>query len=142
MADSVDDLKALLYRITEEIWNQGNVELIDELIADDFIDNIEMPGIEGTGKERYRASVVMMRNAFPDYRNPIDFVVAEGDIVATFGRTTGTHKGEFMGLAPTGRQIDLLAIGALRFRNGQAVERWGVGDNLLMMQQLGLIPTS
>ena len=142
MGESVEELKALLYRITEEIWDNGRIELIDELISEDFIDNIDIPGVEGSGRETYRASVIEMRTAFPDYRNPIDFVVAEGDIVATFGRVTGTHRGELYGIPPTGRQIDMPTVGALRFRDGRAVERWGTGDNLLMMQQLGLIPTS
>ena len=139
MVEPRGDLKALLHRITEEIWNQGNVGLVDELIAEEFVDHVDLPGLEGSGRERYRASVEMMRRAFPDFRNPIDFAVAEGDLVVSCGRMTGTHSGDLMGLPPTGRQIDLPTIGILRFANGRAIERWGISDNMTMMQQLGVM---
>ena len=141
MGTSGDDLKALLYRITEEIWNKGRLELIDELIGEDIIDNVSMPGVEGSGRERYRASVVQMRTAFPDYHESVDLAVAEGDIVVSFASNTGTQTGELYGMPPSGRQMGVRTIGALRIKNGRAVERWGFGDTLLMMQQLGQIPT-
>lgn len=141
MRHSSEDLKALLHRITEEIWNQGRIEMIDELISEGLIDNITMPGVESSGRERYLASVVQMRTAFPDYHESVEFAVAEGDIVVSFAHITGMQTGELYGMPPSGRRIDVRAIGALRFQDGRAVERWGIGDNLLMMQQLGLIPT-
>ena len=128
-------------RITDEIWNQGRVEVIPELIAEDLVDHIDLAGIEGSGRQRYRASVVQMRTAFPDYHESVNLAVAEGDIVVSFARITGTQTGEFFGMPASGRRIDFPAIGALRFRDGRAIERWGVGDNLSMMQQLGLIPS-
>jgi len=57
----------------------------------------------------------------------------------SYARVTGTHDGDFMGLPPTGRTVDFLVMGILRFANGQAVERWGIGDSLTMMEQLGLL---
>jgi steroid delta-isomerase-like uncharacterized protein len=131
--------RALMVRITAEIWDQGRVDLVDELIAEDFVDHLEVPGLEGTGRERYRNSVVAMRTGFPDFANPIDLVVAEDDLAVSHGRITGTHTGDLMGLPPTGRTIDVPTIGILRFANGQAVERWGVADNMTMMQQLGVL---
>jgi predicted ester cyclase len=80
-----------------------------------------------------------MRAAFPDYRNPLDFVIADGAFAVSYGRSTGTHRGEFFGVPPTGRTIDVPTFGILRFHNGQAVERWGFADNLAIMQQLGLM---
>jgi steroid delta-isomerase-like uncharacterized protein len=138
---SGDDLKALLYRITEEIWNEGRLELIDELIAEDLIDNVSMPGVEGSGRERYRASVVEMRTAFPDYHESVDRAVAEDDIVVSFASIAGTQTGELYGMPPSGRHMAVRTIGALRIKEGRAVERWGFGDDRLMMQQLGLTPT-
>jgi steroid delta-isomerase-like uncharacterized protein len=131
--------RLLMYRVTDEIWNEGHVDLVDELIAVDFVDHLDLPGLEGSGRERYRASVVMMRTGFPDFRNPIDFVVAEDDIAVSYGRMTGTHSGDLMGMPATGQTIDLPTIGILRFANGSAVERWGLADNMAMMQQLGLL---
>ena len=140
MGTSADDLKALLYRITEEIWNKGRLELIDELIAEDLIDNVSMPGVEGSGRERYRASVVQMRTAFPDYHESVDLAVAEGDIVVSFASIAGTQTGELYGMPPSGRQMAVRTIGALRINEGRAIERWGFGDTPLMMQQLGQTP--
>lgn len=57
----------------------------------------------------------------------------------SYARITGTHDGDFMGIPPTGRTVDFRTMGILRFANGQAVERWGVGDSLTMLQQLGLL---
>jgi len=134
-----EESRALMLRVTEEIWNQGRVELVDELIAEDLIDHLDLPGLEGRGRKRYRASVEMVLAGFPDFANPIDFVVAEDDHAVSYGRMTGTNTGDLMGLPPTGRSIDLETIGILRFANGMAVERWGVADNMVMMQQLGLL---
>jgi steroid delta-isomerase-like uncharacterized protein len=131
--------RALMVRITAEIWDQGRVDLVDELIAVDLVDHIEQAGLEGTGRERYRSSVVAMRTGFPDFANPIDLVVAQDDLAVSHGRMTGTHTGDLMGLPPTGRTIDVPTIGILRFANGRAVERWGVADNMTMMQQLGVL---
>jgi predicted ester cyclase len=136
---TADDSKALMWRITDEIWNNGRLELIDELIAEDLVDHVELPGLPANGRARYRASIEMARAAFPDYRNPLDFVLADGEFAVSYGRSTGTHRGEYMGIPPTGRSFDVPTFGILRFASGQAVERWGFSDNLAMMQQLGLM---
>jgi predicted ester cyclase len=139
VTDRSDESRALMYRVTGEIWNQGHLHLVDELIAEDFIDHLELPGLEGEGRERYRASVLMMRTGFPDFRNPIDFVVAENDLAVSYGRITGTHTGDLMGLPATGHKIDLPTVGILRLADGRAVERWGLTNNMTMMEQLGLV---
>jgi predicted ester cyclase len=136
---TTEDSKALMWRITEEIWNNGRLDLIDDLIAEDLVDHVELAGLGGSGRARYRASIEMTRAAFPDYRNPLDFVIAEDAFAVSYGRSTGTHQGEFFGMPPTGRKIDVPTFGILRFANGQAVERWGMSDNLAMMQQLGVM---
>ncbi len=131
--------EALLRRITEEIWNGRRHDLVDELIAEDLVDHVDVPGLEGTGRDRYLASVKMMHTAFSDYHEQIEFVVADDERAVSYVRLTGTHDGALMGLPPTGRAVDVRAMGILRFVNGQAVERWGIGDNLTQVQQLGLM---
>ena len=138
MSGQTEESKELLRRITHEIWNKRRLHLIDELIAADFVDHIEMPGIEGTGRERYRASVTAMHAAFPDYREEILWSIAEGDQAVSYVRLTGTHEGPLYGVEPTGRRVEYNAMGALRFVSGRAIERWGFGDSTAMMQQLGL----
>ncbi len=133
-----EESKALVRRITEEIWTKGRLELIDELIGDDFVDHVDIPGLEGVGRERYRASVEAVRAAFPDYREEIVWLIGEDHLAVSFALLSGTHEGSFYGMEPTGRKVRYHAMGALRFASGQAVERWGLGDSLVMMQQLGL----
>jgi steroid delta-isomerase-like uncharacterized protein len=137
--DSIAANNLLMRRITDEIWNQGKLDLIDVLIAHDFVDHIRIDGVEGTGREHYRRSVEMMRAAFSDRHESIDFLVAERDLVMSYVTVTGTHDGELLGLPPTGRRITTEAIGILRFLDGRAVERWGFGDMLGMMAQLGVM---
>ena len=118
-----EESKKLMWRITDEIWNRGHSELMDELIAEDLVDHVDVPGLAGTGRSRYRASFDLMRAAFPDFQNPLEFVVADGALAVSYGRATGTHTGEFMGIPPTGRYFDIPMVGILRFEGGHAVER-------------------
>jgi predicted ester cyclase len=131
--------EALYRRITEEIWCGRRHDLVDELIAVDLIDHVEIPGLEGSGRARYLASVQMTHTAFSDYHEQVELVVADDARAVGYSRVTGTHDGDLMGLPPTGRAVDFHVMGILRFANGQAVERWGIGDNLSQMQQLGLL---
>ena len=128
----------LLRVITSEIWCKRRYELIDELIADDFIDHVEAQMLEGTGRARYLASARLIHDAFSDYSEGIEFIVADDDKAVSYARITGTHDGDLMGLAPTGRKIDVHSIGILRFVDGQVIERWGIGDSVTQMQQLGV----
>ena len=131
--------EALLRRITEQIWNGRQIGLVEELVAEDLVDHVDVPGLEGTGRARYLASVKMMHTAFSDYHEEIELVVADDEKAVSYVRLTGTHDGDLMGLPPTGRSIDVHAMGILRFADGRAVERWGIGDNLSQMHQLGLL---
>ena len=139
MSEASEQSRELMRRITAEIWDEGRLDLIDHYIAADLIDHIEDPTLESVGRERYRETAVKIRSAFPDFRNPLDLIVAEGDIAVSYGRNVGTNTGEFMGMPPTGKTIDILSVGMLRFRDGRAIERWGFSDSLSMMQQLGLV---
>jgi predicted ester cyclase len=80
-----------------------------------------------------------MRSTFPDLRNPLDIVVADGDLAVSYGRMTGTDDGGLMGMPPTHARIDVPVFGMLRFRDGRAVERWGLTDFNAMARQLGML---
>jgi predicted ester cyclase len=133
------DTARLLRLVTEEIWWRRRYELVNELISEDFVDHVEMPELEGTGRARYLASVGLVHNAFSDYHEEIELIVANEDNAVSYARITGTHDGNLMGLPPTGRKVDFRSMGILRFADGQVVERWGLGDSLTQMQQLGLL---
>ena len=134
-----DGNKALVRRFYDEVFIKGNLDAVDELCTTDFVDHEAPPGMP-PGIEGVKAVVSMYRTAFPDLHATVEDVVSEGDRAAarvTFG---GTHKGEMMGMPPTGKSFEASTIDILRFEGGKAAEHWGVTDQMGMMQQLGVIP--
>jgi steroid delta-isomerase-like uncharacterized protein len=136
---SAEQNKALVRRFFEEIMNGNNLSLIDEFVAPDFVEHEAMPGA-ASGREGFRQTSIMFRSAFPDLKATINDMIAEGDKVAMSVTFTGTHKGEFMGMAPTGERFSMNAHDIMRIENGKLKEHWGVSDMMGMMQQLGAIP--
>jgi steroid delta-isomerase-like uncharacterized protein len=132
--------KAQLRRTYEELFNQGNLAKVDELIAPDCINHEVPPGMNNRGPESIRQVVIMLRTAFPDLHGTIEELVAEGDTVACCVTMSGTHLGSFMGIAPTGRSFRQAQMHFVRFRDGIGIEHREVRDDLGMMQQLGVIP--
>jgi steroid delta-isomerase-like uncharacterized protein len=132
--------KAIALRGADEIWNQGKLEVVNEVIATDYIYHNPTNSIRGT--DGYKQLVTMMRSAFPDFRfTTVEDIIAEGDKVAFRWTATGTQKGEYMGIPPTGKQVTMTAIMIERFADGKVVEDWESLDNLGMLQQLGVIPS-
>jgi len=136
-----DKNKALVSRIPLEAFNQGKLEVIDEVIADNSIDHGELPPGMPAGKEGVKAFVKVLRSAFPDLKITIDLQVAEGDLVVQRATTTGTMKGAFAGMPPSGKKATWESIHITRVKDGKIVEHWQVQDQLGMLQQLGFIPT-
>ena len=135
-----EENKAVVRRYLEEVWSGGNLEVIDELIAEDHVDHDPAAAQTGGGREGQRAMVQMFRSAFPDLHVEIGEIVAEGDLVAITWTGTGTHEGELMGVAPTGKSATVTGCGFDRVRDGVIVESWNNGDTLGMLMQLGAIP--
>ena len=128
--------KAIMRRIYDEVFNAGNLAVVDEIVATDVI---EHEG-DAQGSEGLKQTVTMFRTAFPDLQFSVDDMIAEGDKVASRIMMRGTHKGEFMGIPATGKTVAIEGIDIIRFANGKAVEHWGVFDNAAMMEQLGVAP--
>lgn len=136
---SAEENKALVLRDLEEIWSQGKLEVIDEIFAADFVGHTPgSPDIHGP--EDDKQYVTIYRTAFPDMQLTIEDMIAEGDKVAVRWTFTGTHKGELMGIPPTGVQVTMTGISIGRFAGGKFVEGWDYGDALGLMQQLGAVP--
>jgi steroid delta-isomerase-like uncharacterized protein len=131
--------KELYRRFIEECFTGGNLDLIDEMVAADGVDHQAPPGA-AQGAEGLKQFLSMFRSAFPDVRATIDQVIAEGDTIAARFTMSGTHQGEFFGIPPTGKRMEITGIDVVRFENGKMVEHWGNQDDLGMMQQLGVIP--
>jgi len=127
-------------RIYDEIFNAGHLDLIDELVAPDFIEHEGVPGIEATGVEALRQFATMFRTGFPDIQIQAQDFVSENEKVVVRLTIKGTHQGEFMGLPPTGKKINISGIDIVRVVDGKLAEHWGSTDNLGMMEQLGALP--
>ena len=136
---SARENKARQRRVWEEVFNKGNLAIIPELFAPNYVYHGPM-GIEAKGPEGFKQLVTMFRAAFPDIHVTIDDMVAEGDKVVSRFTFTATHKGEWMGVAPTGKQVTLSGILIDRWVGGKEVEAWSVLDMLAMMQQMGVVP--
>ena len=131
--------KAVFRRYVEEVANKGNLDLADE-IFDRYISHQSDGRTEERGPEDVKRFIGEFRQAFPDFRTTIEYLVAEGDMVVTRWRASGTHQGEFRGIAPTGKPVAMSGIGVFRFSNeGKVVESWDNLDELGMLRQMGAI---
>lgn len=135
---SVEENKTRVRQIYEAI-SKGDLMALDHLLTADFVDHNPDPG-QAPGLEGVKQGFAMFRTAFPDFQITLEDMIAEGDKVATRVTGRGTHKGEFQGIPPTGKQVTVAGIDIIRCAGGKCVERWGAFDNLGMMQQLGVVP--
>ncbi len=131
--------KTISRRLTEEAFNQGKYDVIEELVAPTFVNHDPTTG-DTKGPQGTRELIEGYRSAFPDLKLTIEEQVAEGDLVATRWTARGTHKGELMGIAPTGKESTVTGMSIEKITNGKIVESWNNWDTLGMMRQLGAVP--
>lgn len=116
--------------------NSGKLEGLREAVAANALDHDPAPG-QGLGPEGFIRLFTKLRASFPDLNVAVDKVVSDNDNIAAAYTLTGTHKGNFMGVAPTGRRISARGVQIARFADGKLVERWGSSDQLGILQQIG-----
>lgn len=133
--------KRILHRFFEELFNQGNLAVADAIVAADYNNHNPVPG-EAPGREGLKQFVPYLRSTFPDLHITVEDQVAEGDKVTTLFSISGTQRGEFAGIPPTGRKVTVTALNIHRVSGGQIREGWLNWDALGMMQQLGALPAS
>ena len=140
---TTQDNKAIVQRWVDEVLNSRDVSDQSpayELVATDFVGHFPgQPTLEGL--EAYRQFGAQYFSAFPDLQIMPEDLIAEGDKVTMRYAWRGTHKGELMGIPPTGKQVVTSGISILRIANGKIAEQWDNFDNLGMLQQIGVIPT-
>ena len=134
----MSDNKAATLRLYDEVFSQGDFDLGDELLTDDFVEHEELPPGIPPGKAAPRALMTMMRGAFPDFKVSVEELLEDGNKVIARARFSGTQQGEFMGIAATGKRFDIAVIDILEFRDGKVAAHWGVMDMAGMMEQLGV----
>jgi steroid delta-isomerase-like uncharacterized protein len=128
--------KANSRRFVEEFINRGNLAVLDELTAPDFVDHSAPPGVPPSA-EGIKTLFAMLRAAFPDLHATVEDQVAEGDRVVQRVTTHGTMKGDFQGMPASGKEATWSGIHITRYVDGKAVEHWSVVDQLGMLAQLG-----
>ena len=133
---STEENKAMHHRFGEELFNKGNFAVADELLATNLVDHNPFPG-QAPGPEGVKQIATMLRAAFPDIHFTWDDKIVEGDKAVIRSTMRGTHKGEFLGIPATGKQVAVTGIDIVRIEGGKIVEHWGQQDTLGMMQQLG-----
>lgn len=134
-----EENKAIVQRYIEEVYNKGNVNLVDELVAADYVNrgglSDQRPGSEGL-----KQFIPQLRTIFPDEHLTLENLIAEGDMVAYRWIARGTHNAEMMGVPPTGKQMIGTGISIVRIADGKIAEEWTSRNDLSIMQQLGVIP--
>jgi predicted ester cyclase len=130
------DNKQVVRRFVDEYQSAGDEGSFAELLDPDVVDRSRPPGV-AAGAEGVRQQFDAFRSAFPDFQATIHDQIAEGDKVVTRKVFRGTHEGELMGIAPTGRVVEIEVIDIVRVQEGRIVEHWNVVDRLGLLQQLG-----
>ena len=136
---TLEENKRIARSIPEKVFGEGNLDLLDELYAEDAIEHNPFGNLQG--KAAIRESYEGFIGAFPDITQVVEDIVAEGDTVAMRLTARGTHEGPMMGLEPTGKKIEVQQTVFTRIEDGEIAERWLHPDNLGMLQQLGVIET-
>jgi steroid delta-isomerase-like uncharacterized protein len=136
---STENCKAIAHRLVEEIWNQGNLSVADEIFDANFANHDDVRP-EVIDLESYKQWVATGHAAFPDLCLTIEDIIAEENKIVIRYTFTGTHRGELMGISPTGKQVVMAGIDIYRIASGKIVECWVSMDDLGFLQQLGVVP--
>ena len=132
------DTKRMIERIPLEVLNKGNFELLNELVAGDFVEHSAQPGVPPT-REGFKQTLIGLKKAFPDLLYTIDDSIESGDRIVHRVTASGTMKGDFMGIPATGKRATWTEIHIGRVANGRLAEHWALFDQLGMLVQLGIV---
>jgi len=135
LAQMLAENKAVVLRSENELWSKGNLAVADDLYSAEFVCHFVV-GPEWKGVEGIKREVASHRASFPDWQENVDDIVAEGDKVVIRFTSTGTQRGEFQGIAPTGRRVRIQEVAIFRLSHGKIVEQWGMPDVHGLLEQL------
>jgi len=124
----------LIHTVFSEIWSKGNVALIDDLFADDFVGHF--PGETLHGRQALVDQVNAHRSSFPDWTEEVEDTIADRDRVVVRFRSRGTNLGEFLDNPPTGNHVEISEVAIFRLSNGKIIEQWVYPDMLSLQRQL------
>jgi steroid delta-isomerase-like uncharacterized protein len=132
--------KQVVRKLFNDFLSKGNLAVADEIIAANHVHHDPATPDFGKGPEGQKQTISLYRTAFPDLQFKIDQLIEADDFVTTRYTSTGTHKGELRGIAPTNRTIKVEGMAINRISRGRIVETWVIWDALGLMQQLGVVP--
>lgn len=118
-----------------EIFFKRNPDAVEKYVVEDYIQH--QPGLPG-GRQAFKDYLKRLFHAFPDYQGEFENIVVEGDLVSFHMKWSGIHKGEFMGVKPTGKKIFRRTADILRIKDDRLVEHWGIVDQAEMLKKIGL----
>ena len=138
-----DENKATVRQVLESVWGRGDVAQVERFFSNEFVRHGPQ-SLEGDvqGPDGFKQLVGMYRTAFPDLQVAFDDQLVAGDLVVTRWTARGTHRGELVGLAPSGRSIAVVGVIIDRFSGGQIAEEWASYDSLGLLQQVGAAPAA
>ena len=131
--------KDMARRVIDEAWNKGNLAVIDDLVAPHCVMRHPSFPEDVRGVDAYKRTIARYRAAFPDLRFTVEDIISEGNVAVTRYNITGTHRGEFNGIAPTGKKVTWTGVSTTRTENGQLVEQLIQSDHLGLLRQLGAL---
>ena len=134
--------KQIVDEFIQALFTRGELDAVDRYLSPDFVNHDPTFPDQPGDRESMRAASEVIRAAFPDWHSDLEELIAEGDKVVERFTASGTHQGEIMGIAPTGRTVTLPGINIFRLQDGKIVERWGKLDMLGFMRQLGVVPAT
>lgn len=134
----VEQNKKLVLTMNREVWNEGNLAVIEKFFSSDFVRHFLPDYSELKGIDALRERVKKHREAFPDWKENINHIVAENDLVVIQFESSGTNLGSWMGNPPTGKKVRINEFSMLRVKNGKIVEQWIMPDIFNLRKQLGL----
>ncbi len=139
--DRITHNKHLVEAFIQDLFSKGDLDAVDRYLDPKFVNHDPPFAGAPDGPEGMRQAAATFRQALPDWHSDVEQLVAEGDIVVERFTASGTHRGELMGVPPTGKTIVLPGVNVFRIEGDRIVERWGRLDELRLMRQLGLVPT-
>ena len=134
---NIEENKAIVRSLIDRLFTDGDLSAVDTYLADEFVMHDPPLGVPAD-REGMRTAAGIIRKAFPDWHSDLHMLAGEGDIVAERFTASGTHQGELMGVAPTGKTVSLKGMNIFRVRDGRVVEWWSRLDELGLLRQLGL----
>lgn len=132
------DHRETIRRLNEDVFGKGNLDIIDELVHEDYVDHTAMPGVPAD-RDGLKAFVQITQDAVSDQEVSLDHVLVDGDKVAYRWTMRGTHTGEFMGIPATDKTVTVTGNDIAIMRDGKIAETWGEWNMFHLLTELGAV---